>query len=95
MEQKIDNKHIMKYILKAILYIAFLWFIYDVFLIMPDVILALFYSILPENLTVSEDFNKINLYMQDFNFDLGVKRKSIHCFQLSPKPKRAECQILL
>lgn len=49
MEQKIDNKHIKKYILKAILYIAFLWFIYDVFLIMPDVILALFYIILPEN----------------------------------------------
>ena len=59
MEQKIDNKHIMRYILKAILYIAFLWFIYDVFLIMPDVILALFYSILPENLTASEEFENI------------------------------------
>ena len=57
--KKIDNKHIMKYILKAILYIAFLWFIYDVFLIMPDVILALFYSILPENLTASEEFENI------------------------------------
>ena len=28
MEQKIDNKHIMKYILKAILYIAFVYYIY-------------------------------------------------------------------
>lgn len=59
MEEKIDNKHIKKYILKAILYIAFLWFIYDIFLIIPDVILALFYSILPENLTVSEEFENI------------------------------------
>ena len=56
MEEKIDIK---KFILKAILYFVFLWIAYDFFLLMPDILIALFYYTLPEKLTANEGFENI------------------------------------
>ena len=60
MEQKIDNKHIMKYILKAILYIIFLWIAYDFFLLIPDILVILLYSILPDDLALNGNIENIS-----------------------------------
>ena len=60
MEQKIDNKHIKKYILKAILYIIFLWIAYDFFLLIPDILVILLYSILPDDLALNGNIENIS-----------------------------------
>ena len=63
MKEKINNKNTKKFILKMISYIIFLWIAYDFFLLLPDILIAFFYYILPDSLTSNEDVEYIGIIL--------------------------------